>query len=284
MPAAERLTRNTDVMGSFVQRAGGSVPPADTPPPMSANLAEGRPEIGGSFGGFIAVVVALATIFVISCVGIFILLRNHEPTPYERQLRKARSRRRDFSSEAPIGPSGIRERLARLFGRRRGWIKASGEDGDEWDASDDRVPNHPGDRDLRERDRARGELPATLGAGRPRAGESVAPSLSSDSVEVELSAPSAYVPFPSPGPSLGASLFPDTDDEDAPSIRSAPVSMPVSQSPPSISPPQGEIASLGQRDERHFSVQSGSAESDHHGVYVRSMRKFDNGTKFKESL
>ncbi|KAL7282928.1 hypothetical protein ACG7TL_002346 [Trametes sanguinea] len=236
-------------------------------------MEQSRPEIGGSFGGFIALVVVLAAIFLISCVGIFILLRDHEPTAYERRQRRARAREHDFSSEAPIGPPGLRERLARLFGRRAGWIKASAGDGDEWDASDERIPNTYSD--LRERDRAQGEFPATFAAARANPRESVTPSLSTDSVEVELTAPSAataYAPPRSPGPSYLSS-----PDEETPNIRSVPVT-PVSLSAPSLA--LEAEPEFQPRDGKHFSVQSGSSDAP----TIRSMLKFDNGTKFKESL
>ncbi|KAI0355096.1 hypothetical protein OH77DRAFT_1403787 [Trametes cingulata] len=266
------------------RQAGGSAPPVGTPLPLSAGIEETKPEIGGSFGGFIALVVALAAIFLLSCIGIFILLRNHEPTAYERHMRRARAREHDFSSEAPIGPPGIRERLGRLFGRQPGWIRASaGEDGDEWDASDDRIPN--AFNSLRERDRTHDQYPATFaaaaGRSRAQARDNVAPSLSTDSVEVELSAPSAYS-YGGSRRSPGPRFLPDPEDEPAPSIGSAPVSLPVSESPPSVLPaPEAELE-FTPRDERHFSVQSGGSGSDR--ASVRSMRKFDNGTKFKESL
>ncbi|KAH9890535.1 hypothetical protein C8Q73DRAFT_792980 [Cubamyces lactineus] len=268
-------------MGPLGPRAGESTPPTDTtvtPFPPSADMEQSRPEIGGSFGGFIALVVVLAAIFLISCIGIFILLRSHEPTPHERHRRRARARTRDFSSEAPIGPPGIRERLARLFGRRTGWIKASAGDGDEWDASDERIPNAFGGEEglysVRERESA---YPATFAAARAAQAQhppqSLAQSLSTDSVEVELSAPSAvYAPPLSPGPSYASS---DREDDLAPSIRTAPVSRPVSQTVPPL--PLESRSEVKQQDERHFSVQTPSFS-------VRSMRKFDNGTKFKESL
>ncbi|KAJ8482695.1 hypothetical protein ONZ51_g5172 [Trametes cubensis] len=242
-------------------------------------MEQSRPEIGGSFGGFIALVVVLAAIFLISCIGIFILLRNHEPTPHERHRRRARARTRDFSSEAPIGPPGIRERFARLFGRRAGWIKASAGEGDEWDASDERIPNAFGGEEglhsVREREST---YPATFAAARaaqaPRPPQSLAQSLSTDSVEVELSAPSAaYAPPLSPGPSFTSS---DLEDDPAPSIRTAPVSRPVSQTVPPL-PFGSQPTEVNQQDERHFTVQTPSFSA-------RSMRKFDNGTKFKESL
>ncbi|KAI8999127.1 hypothetical protein BD414DRAFT_575567 [Trametes punicea] len=263
-------------MGPLVRRAAELYAPGGTPLPLSADIEQSRPEIGGSFGGFIALVVVLAAIFLISCIGIFILLRNHEPTPYERRLRRARARERDFSSEAPIGPPGIRERLARLFGRRAGWIKASAGDGDEWDASEERIPNTFSSSDLRERDYAQDEYPATLATLRAHPLERAAPRKNTDSVEVELKAPSAAVYAPPRLPRL--SYLPDSEDEPTPSIRSAPVSTPVSLSTPSL--PLDLEPEVKPRDEKHFSVQSGSSDV----ISVRSMRKFDNGTKFKESL
>ncbi|KAL1947229.1 hypothetical protein VTO73DRAFT_14190 [Trametes versicolor] len=259
--------------------------PIGTPLPLSADVEESRPEIGGSFGGFIAVVIFLVVIFLSSCIGIFILLRNHDPTSHERRARRARARDRDFSAEAPIGPPGIRERLARLFGRREGWVKASeGEDQDEWDASDDRIPNpfHS----LRERDRAHDQYPASF-ASRPSA-QDVARNMSADSIEVELNAPSAAyynAPSISPGTSL---LQSEHDDEGSSSIHMAPVSSPVSQVPQTTVIPAPEHArgpSAGQ-DERHFSVPAGTSwrGEDIDGGRVRSMQKFENGTKFKESL
>ncbi|KAI0823901.1 hypothetical protein BC628DRAFT_1324004 [Trametes gibbosa] len=271
---------------SLARRLAGDIdPPAGTPLPLSADVESTRPEIGGSFGGFVAVVVVLAVIFLASCIGIFILLRNHEPTPHERSRRRARARGRDFSSEAPIGPPGLRERLARLFGRREGWIKASDSDGgaaDEWDPSDDRITN-PFD-SLRERDRLNGEYPASFArSSRPRA-DQVARSFSTDSVEVELSAPSATYGGPpySSGPSF--SQYSEPSEEGSSSIRSAPMSIPVPQPPPSLlRAPEREVEA-GARDERHFSVPVGTFGTGSNSGSVRSMRKFENGTKFKESL
>ncbi|TFK87711.1 hypothetical protein K466DRAFT_490332 [Polyporus arcularius HHB13444] len=254
----------------LVQRAEGSLPPVGSPLPLSANIEASRPEIGGSFDGFIALVVGLAALLLLSCIGIFILLRNHEPTSHERQLRRTRARQRDFTTESSIGTPGIRERLVRLFGRRSGWIKASGEDGDEWNASDDPIPNAASE--LREREHNRGEYPASLAMRPPSV---VAPSTSTDSVEVELRAPSAYTP-PTP------SFWPDIDTESrdtSPDQVESPVSL--RHSPPAIGSREEEQEDDSRRDDRKFSVQSASSGGS---IRYKSMRKFDNGTKFKEGL
>lgn len=288
-------------MGIVVERAEEYSPPPEpatvTPLPLvrshvlgntysipthrvqSANVQESRPEIGGSFGGFVGLIVGLCALFLISCIGIFILLRNHEPTSYERHMRRSRARQRDFTTEVPIGPPGIRERFARLFGRRTGWIKASGGDGDEWDASEDPAPYKPHTaNELRERERGDVGYPASLASSAgPHA--TVAPDASTESVEVELRAP--------PGPaSSQPSFFPDppprTDgvrEEHRSMDRHTPV--PLHESPPLTASPgvHGENTS---RDDRKFSVQIASSTAD--SVSIHSMRKFDNGTKFKEGL
>ncbi|RPD59315.1 hypothetical protein L226DRAFT_546534 [Lentinus tigrinus ALCF2SS1-7] len=258
-----------------VKRAGGSLPPVGSPLPLSANIEENRPEIGGSYGGFIALVVGLAVIFLASCIGVFFLLRNHEPTPYERQIRRARARQRDFSTELPIGPPGIRERLARLFGRRSGWIKASGEDGDEWDATEDSIPNAASE--LRERELHRGEYPASIASSATHPPSVAAPSASTDSVEVELRAPSGHTPrTPSFWP-------PENDRESRDASASDQVESPVSlrQSPPPVLRGEEQDEGDSHRDDRQFSVQSASSGGS---ISIKSMRKFDNGTKFKEGL
>ncbi|KAH9857522.1 hypothetical protein C2E23DRAFT_278502 [Lenzites betulinus] len=273
---------NIDVMLLARQLSGsGDTDHAEpTPLPLSADMESSRPEIGGSFGGFLVVVVVLAVIFLVSSIGIFILLRNHEPTPHERSHCRARARARDFSSEVPIGPPGIRERLARLFGKQTGWVKASDtEAADEWDASDDRIPN-PFD-SLRERDRLAGEYPASFASpSRPRA-EEVARSFSTDSVEVELNAPSAAYGGPSRSP---APSFLQYSDDGSSSIHGAPMSNSVSPPLPSLLHAPDREVDPGARDERHFSVPVGSVRTGSELGSVRSMRKFDNGTKFKESL
>ena len=46
------------------------------------------PEISGSPAGFVALVVFLGLIIVFSCVGVFVLLRQPAPDPYERHARR----------------------------------------------------------------------------------------------------------------------------------------------------------------------------------------------------
>lgn len=247
-------------------------------------MQESRPEIGGSFGGFVGLVVGLSAIFLLSCIGIFILLRNHEPTPHERHIRRTRTRGRDkFTHEAPIGPPGIRERFAHLFGRRTGWIKASGGDGDEWDAAEDPIPYS--NNELRERDHhADRDYPASMASTVGQAHANVAPSASTDSVEVELRAPSGSAP-------LNASLSPDSrprgdGESDGADRAQASSSVPLRESPPSMLPSEGSGTDgdwqYNAPDERKFSVQTTSSTTG--SISIRSMRKFDNGTKFKEGL
>ncbi|KAI1791505.1 hypothetical protein LXA43DRAFT_418747 [Ganoderma leucocontextum] len=231
----------------------------------------GDPEIGGSYGGFVVLVVVLAAVFFFSCIGIFILLRCHEPTPYERQIRHSRSRSRaEFTSEAPIGPPGIRERFARLFDRRNGWIKASGTDGDEWDPS---YPSPcPNASEPRERDHlgypSLVSYPSSVAEDHLQ--RKVAPSASTGSVEVELRAPSPDTPLST---AFQHDLQPSEDD-----IQDS--------SPPTQyagERPRGEVESdYSPGDDRHFSVQLAPQETGF--INVGSMRKFDNGTKFRESI
>ncbi|KAI0737985.1 hypothetical protein C8Q80DRAFT_290282 [Daedaleopsis nitida] len=251
--------------------------PLGTPLPLSANVEESRPEIGGSFGGFVGLVVGLSAIFLISCIGIFILLRNHEPTSHERQMRRARARTHDFSTELPIGPPGIRERLARLFGKRTGWVKASGGDGDEWDASEDLAPYYDAS-ELRERDRGAHLYPASMASSATQSHMHPSRSTTTDSVQVGLHAPSGQSSL------IGASFLPD-EDEDAPrdpDRAETSSTVPLRHSPPSMLPADADEEGYEPRDDRHFSIQTSSSGTG--SVSIRSMRKFDNGTKFKEGL
>ncbi|CCM04508.1 uncharacterized protein FIBRA_06689 [Fibroporia radiculosa] len=100
------------------------------------------PEIGGSSAGFIVLVVSLSALIIICCIAVFFLLRNHNPTPYEREMRRARRlhRRQERSLyETPSEHPSFGGRLARLFGRRKsqGWTRALGDE-DDWDAAEER--------------------------------------------------------------------------------------------------------------------------------------------------
>lgn len=97
-------------------------------------------------------VIALATIVIGSSVGIFILLRNGEPSAADRAARRKYSiRRRGVRTHPiPIGlPGSLSEKIGSVFkGRGGGWVPARDDDGDdddnhvhggayEWDATDE---------------------------------------------------------------------------------------------------------------------------------------------------
>nr|VWO95446.1 Cerato-platanin-like protein 2 [Ganoderma boninense] len=184
-------------------------------------------------------------------------------------MRRARSRSRaQFTGEAPIGPPGIRERFARLFGRRGGWIRASGTDGDEWDPSDP-LPYHASE--LRQGDH-RG-YPSMVSnpswtSKDPR--QNVGPRASTGSVDVELRAPS---PDSVLSTAFQHDLLPSEDSVEAVSAPAKPMGVGGGFENGRAGAP---------RDERHFSVQMASQESG--SISLGSMRKFDNGTKFRESI
>ncbi|KAH8835063.1 hypothetical protein DL96DRAFT_1808984 [Flagelloscypha sp. PMI_526] len=123
-----------------------------------------KPQIGGSFGGFIAVVVVLAVVIVAACIAVFILLRrnisdadraNRRQRRYQHSaLPTTSSSRSEFdytASSQPQPKGGIGATVRRLLGygpskpsvsgstpsrsRRAssGWQQA--DSGDEWDAS-----------------------------------------------------------------------------------------------------------------------------------------------------
>ncbi|KAH8114168.1 hypothetical protein DFH11DRAFT_1769383 [Phellopilus nigrolimitatus] len=129
-----------------LERRGGSDVTSDsidvssypTAPPSSTHTHfKSIPTIGGTEGGFIGLVVGLGVIFLGSCVGVFFLLRN-----WKHGGRTVRGKSGEVGVEAlPAGPDAPRRR-GTLFGfrstnpRKAGWVRAPGEDEDEWDASD----------------------------------------------------------------------------------------------------------------------------------------------------
>lgn len=239
----------------------------DPPPPQ--NDSGGVPKIGGSSAGFIALVVSLAAIFLICCIGIFILLRGHKLDPFERHARRVLAgRREDTVYQVPLGPPGIRQKFGRVFGfwkrRREGWQRASSGD-DEWDASYQPAGMHDQPRELNDSD-----MRWISGAA-----PSISRSETSDSVQLS-------VPDHGAGTPPSASATPTPADA---AMQHTPYTDPFVTSPTSMkfgerfanSPPMES-----EKDDKRFSVQSGrSADGTPN---IRSMRKFDNGTKFKESL
>lgn len=105
-------------------------------------------------GAFIVLVIALATIVIASSLGIYILLRNGEPSTADRAARRKYSiRRRGVRTHPiPIGlPGSLSEKIGSVFKGRRaggGWVPARDDDSDddnnhvrggacEWDATDE---------------------------------------------------------------------------------------------------------------------------------------------------
>ncbi|KAJ7041247.1 hypothetical protein C8F04DRAFT_1391345 [Mycena alexandri] len=104
------------------------------------------PRIGGSEGGFIGLVVGLVVIILISCVAIFILLRNHSPSERDRETRRHEAR---YPSESSLkdripwsgtlggifgrGAGGTADASKRASKSGHGWIQASG---DAWEADE----------------------------------------------------------------------------------------------------------------------------------------------------
>ncbi|GBE82792.1 hypothetical protein SCP_0411770 [Sparassis crispa] len=240
------------LQGTFAKRDLPSTAPG---PVVTAqpNTELQIPEIGGSSAGFIALVVVLAAVFLICCIGVFFLLRNHSPTSHERRLRQAEARQRGSSLyKAPLGPPGMRARFARWFGSKKGagWVRAA--DDEEWDAADERFAS--GRRqDLRERKDTVFEAPY------------IAEDMSAESVELSA-APQAF-----------------RDEHFTPSAPSISMPEPTYVDPFSSPPTTVEDAKLEVRAtpqvDAQFSVPSSSLPAS-----VGSVRKFGSGTKFKESL
>lgn len=217
------------------------------------NTDSNLPKIGGSFGGFIALVVCLATIVVFACIAIFILLYKFKPDPYERQYRQTTFGKRESSIyEVPLGPHGMRAKFKNLIGlgkKREGWVRAN-DGSEEWDASDrNLVP--------RQVPRTVDHMDAPFSPPQHHASSL---RRSSTSESIELSVPSNGQPAP------GSAATPTstyTDPFSSPPLASNP----FNTTDPSLAP-RGSV----------FAVQSGDDGS------IRSMKKFNGGTKFREAL
>ena len=224
-------------------------------------------------------VVGLAAIIVICCTATFFLLRGHKVDPFEQHARRVLAGKREATLyEMPLGPQGIRQKFKRLFtfGRKRdGWIKADSGDNDEWDASDRLVYDHSKEN----------EDPETYWNPDPRLYDAPQPNAvhvsrnfprrgeTSDSIE--LTAPSFTPLPPSTTPSLlsgPASHRPYIEYTNPFAAESAIPLSDVMRMP----------TATGEQIPNRFEVLSSDTSS---GIpNVRSMRKFDSGTKFKESL
>ncbi|KZV70792.1 hypothetical protein PENSPDRAFT_752315 [Peniophora sp. CONT] len=113
-----------------------------------------KPEVGGSEGAFIAIIVVLGLVFIGACIGIFVLLRYWDPSEQERTARRRYSiRRRGLPHPLPIGlretgegsagapaSSTLTEKLGNMFrGRRQGsgWQPAN--EDEEWEVEDEQM-------------------------------------------------------------------------------------------------------------------------------------------------
>ncbi|KAI0312117.1 hypothetical protein OF83DRAFT_689530 [Amylostereum chailletii] len=122
---------------------------ADSTPSPSPTHTSSAPKINGSEGAFVAIVVVLGVVFVLACVGIFLLLRFWEPNHHERERRRKFSIRRKEATrsahplpiglhdpEAPVYGS-LTDKLGNMFrGRRQGsgWVQTHDDD---WDSGDE---------------------------------------------------------------------------------------------------------------------------------------------------
>ncbi|KAJ6476145.1 hypothetical protein C8R45DRAFT_1008966 [Mycena sanguinolenta] len=186
------------------------------------------PRIGGTEGGFIALVIGLVVIILGSSVAIYILLRDHSPSEREREARREERRYPSESSRLSFKPRlPWSEKLGGMFGRGttskrssksgHGWIQASG------DAWEEEEADH-----MRSRELKRVDPPF-----RPPV-DPYAASYSSDSV-----------PYDPPMPASHSTLS---------TIRSeSPI--PRSMSPESTVHP----SSPQQNKDRHFSVESSTS-------------------------
>ncbi|KAK0473997.1 hypothetical protein IW261DRAFT_1569364 [Armillaria novae-zelandiae] len=112
----------------------------------------GTPKIGGSVGGFIALVVGLSLIILISCVAIFFLLREGQSSDEERATRRRRYRQQaleyTYGPTASPQPASWSSKVKSVFGgnsssgqgSKRGWVQAGS--GDEWETES--IEQHPG--------------------------------------------------------------------------------------------------------------------------------------------
>ncbi|KAG2049619.1 hypothetical protein BDR06DRAFT_961275 [Suillus hirtellus] len=230
------------------------------------------PEIGGSQGGFIGLVVALSLLIIICCIAVFFLLRNHEPSEQDRNARREHYRRnRDLQAhDSTAENSSFGDKLrgiwadrwssrSRSGGRRggRGWIQAGS--GDEWEINSDHGEERRAQQPMEPFSRSFQEGPYS-----PRV-----PEIDSPLSDAESYAPMHY------GDSYAKGPLHVTSPQRVTFARSQ---SPLSLSSSPMSPGSHRDASVDDEevhppDHRHFSTQSST-----------SVRTFEGGTKFIESL
>ncbi|KAG2135180.1 uncharacterized protein EDB93DRAFT_1092468 [Suillus bovinus] len=230
------------------------------------------PEIGGSQGGFIGLVVALSVLILICCIAVFFLLRNHEPSEQDRISRRERYRRNRDNQEndSTAGRSFFGDKLrgmwpdkwssrSRSGGRRggRGWIQAGS--GDEWEINSDHGEEHRAQQPMQPFSRSFQEGPYS-----PQAPEMDSP----------LSDAESYAPMHYGDPYAKGPLHVTSPQR----VTFARSQSPLSQSSSPMSRGSHRDASMDDEevrppDHRHFSTQSST-----------SVRTFEGGTKFIESF
>ncbi|OAX39477.1 hypothetical protein K503DRAFT_855999 [Rhizopogon vinicolor AM-OR11-026] len=227
------------------------------------------PEIGGSQGGFIGLVVALSVLILICCIAVFLLLRNHEPSEQDRAARRERYHRRydrrEHNTTSTQGISSFGEKLRGMWAKGsssgrsgsrrggRGWIQAGS--GDEWETDSDR-DDERGAQPMQPFPKPVYEAPYT-----GRIQETDSP-LSDTTSALETYTPARYTsPY-------------EKDSSRKASPQGSP--LPLSSSPilprheADIEDDDEEVLPHGHR---HFSTQSST-----------SVRTFEGGTKFIESF
>ncbi|KAG1725699.1 uncharacterized protein EDB91DRAFT_1167546 [Suillus paluster] len=235
------------------------------------------PEIGGSQGGFIGLVVALSVLILICCIAVFFLLRNHEPSEQDRAARRERYRRHrereeHDSTTASPGLSAFGDKLRGMWGDRRssgnrsgssgrrggrGWIQAGS--GDEWETDSDHGEERGPQQPMQSFPRSFQEGPYNS-----QIAETDSP----------LSDAESYTPTHYGDPFMKGALQVTSPQR----VTFARSQSPLSNSSSPMSPGSHQEASIDDGevrapDHRHFSSQS-----------TTSVRTFEGGTKFIESL
>ncbi|EMD34361.1 hypothetical protein CERSUDRAFT_107558 [Gelatoporia subvermispora B] len=277
--------------------------PPDTPQPASIlvsalqrRASSGLPEIDGSSAGFIALIVVLAAIIVLASVAAFLLARDKPLPRFRVPFRRASSSSTFSLDHARPRPDGMRGRLARLFGRRPdGWVRA---DADVWNAdAEDDEDSALADAHALTRERSppssRAGVPTFVMAHGARVAPRLSSSISQDSVEAELApAPHYAEPFAaryiSSSPSLSPSPppVPDSPSPTSPAGPLTPLDVRTHEAETAPGSPEpaedGDEGHLVREDSRVFAVRA--RDGSVAGGGLRAMRKFENGTKFKEAL
>ncbi|KAH7889202.1 hypothetical protein F5I97DRAFT_1800279 [Phlebopus sp. FC_14] len=254
--------------------------------PTSPQRRRQVPEIDGSQGGFIGLVVALSILILICCIGVFYLLQNHEPTDQERAARRERYHRQreryDSASSIPSALGSFKEKIKRMWAstkesgdgsgglsgsRRRGgrgWIQAGS--GDEWESDSDR-----GDPEL-----VGGIAPAVVAAAAAATGPV---SVDNDNARVVDS------PLSDTGSSFIPVHYTDPFSKDSPTSHMSPIGMTAerSQSPLSTGSPREEGSTI-EEDEDDHDLPAHHHHQQHLSTMSNTSVRTAVGSRFVETL